>query len=130
MTQAHIVRTFAADPSGVALLLSGPIAHTLWPTAEAAEPTDGAEGRALVEVGPPMRAGVGFVVDLAVDDPELGAARGRLTLVPETGELSVMATNARLVLTSPYAAAGELRSRAEHFLEALGTLAVARSTAA
>jgi hypothetical protein len=127
MTQAHIVRRFAADPAGVALLLSGPVADTLWP---AASPTGGAEGLPLVEVGPPMRAGVGFVVDLRVDDPALGAARGRLTLVPETAELPVTATSARLVLTSLYGAADELRSRAEHFLEALGSMAVARSTAA
>jgi hypothetical protein len=127
MTQAQIVRTFAADPAGVALLLSGPLTEVLWPSAD---PCSGAEEVPLIQVGPPMRAGVGFVVDISVADPELGAARGRLTLVPETAELPVMGTTARLRVTSSYGAAGTLRARAQGFLDALGALAVARSTAA
>lgn len=127
MTQAQIVRTFAADPAGVALLLSGPVAETLWP---GADPAAGAEGAPTVRLGPPMRSGVGFVVDLTISDPELGPARGRLTLVPDTGELPLMGTTARLVVTSSYGAGGRLRSRAEQFLDGLGSLAVARSTAA
>jgi len=127
MTQAHIARTFAADPAGVALLLAGPVADMLWPSAAAA---NGDDGSPVVEVGPPMRAGVGFVVDLEILDPAVGAARGRLALVPGTGDLPVVGTTAQLVLTASYGAAHALRDRGEQFLDALGALAVARSSAA
>jgi hypothetical protein len=127
MTQAQIVRTFAADPAGVALLLAGPVADSLWPSAAAAHDADRAR---LVQIGPPMRAGVGFVVDLAVVDPEVGTARGRLALVPETAELPAVGTTARLTLTSSYGASRVLHERGEEFLDALGALAVARSSAA
>lgn len=127
MTQAQIVRTFAADPAGIALLLAGPVADTLWPSATADQDPDRSP---LVEVGPPMRAGVGFVVDFAVVDPEVGSARGRLALVPETTELPVVGTTARLMLTSSYGASGVLHERGAEFLDALGALAVARSSAA
>ena len=127
MPQAQIVRKFAADPAGVALLLAGPAAETLW-----CEPGegDGAEAAARLQVGPPMRAGVGFVVDLAISDPELGTARGRLALVPETAELPIVGTTARLELTATGGGAERLRVHGEAFLSALGSLAAARSSAA
>jgi hypothetical protein len=127
MTQAQIVRRFAADPAGVALLLAGPVADMLWPQPE---PSDDAAGAPLVRLGPPMRAGVGFVVDLTIADPDVGSARGRLALVPETADLPVVGTTARLHLTSAGGSADTLRACGEHFLAALGSLAVARSSAA
>ena len=127
MTQAQIVRRFAADPAGVALLLAGPVADLLWPPPD---PSDDPEWAPLVQLGPPMRAGVGFVVDLTIADPDLGGARGRLALVPETADLPVVGTTARLRLTATSGNADRLRARGEHFLEALGSLAVARSSAA
>jgi hypothetical protein len=126
MTQAQIVRRFAADPAGVALLLAGPVADMLWPQPESSDDLQPAR----VVVGPPMRAGVGFVVDLTIADPELGSARGRLELVPETAELPLVGTTARLRLTASRGSADLLRSHGEQFLAALGALAVARSSAA
>jgi hypothetical protein len=127
MTQAQIVREFAADPASVALLLSGPTADALWPDPA---PIDADAGVPLVQVGPPMRAGVGFVVDLTIADPDVGNARGRLALVPGTGEVPFAGTSARLVLTSAHAPVPLLQQRGEGFLDALGSLAVARSSAA
>ncbi|HET7529602.1 MAG TPA: hypothetical protein VFJ98_01440 [Mycobacteriales bacterium] len=127
MTQAEIVREFAADPAGVALLLSGPGAGALWP------PTAGATGDerpAAVRVGPPMRSGVGFVIDLTVGDPAVGEIRGRLALTPGRGEVPLVGTSARLRLSAPEAAPLPLRRRGEEFLDALGSLAIARSSAA
>jgi hypothetical protein len=122
MTQAQIVREFAADPASVALLLAGPSATSMWP--------DVTDDPPVVSVGPPMRSGVGFVVDLTVDDPATGNVRGRLALVPCGGETSVTGTSARLVLTSARASATALRGRGGQFLDALSSLAVARSSAA
>jgi hypothetical protein len=127
MTQAQIVRRFAADPAGIALLLAGPVAGSLWPPPPASEAEPAAPA---AQVGPPTRAGVGFVVDLNVDDPETGAVRGRLALVPEPSELPVVGTTARLLLTASSGAADTLHARGERFLDALGSLAVARSSAA
>lgn len=125
MTQAQIVRSFAADPAGVALLLAGPAAEALWPSA----PRD-ADNPPVVRLGVPLRAGVGFVVDLTVVEPELGSVRGRLALLPDTGELPITSTSARLDLTASYADTATLRARGVQFLAALGSLAVARSSAA
>jgi len=122
MTQAQIVREFPADPASVALLLAGPSATSMWP--------DVADDPPVVSVGPPMRSGVGFVVDLTVDDPATGMVRGRLALVPCGGGTSVTGTSARLVLTSARASATALRGRGGQFLDALSSLAVARSSAA
>ena len=87
MPQVQSGQAFAADPASVALLLAGPAAAALWPA--------GADGAAVVTVGPPMRAGVGFVVDLTVADPEIGSARGRLALVPCGGTTPVGGTHER-----------------------------------
>jgi hypothetical protein len=127
MTQAQITRTFAADPASVALLLSGPAADELW--GEPADDRTGDHGP-VVQAGPPMRSGIGFVVDLTIADPELGSARGRLALSHSAGETLLGGTDARLVLTSARASATTLRRRGEHFLDALSSLAVARSSAA
>ena len=121
MTQAQVVREFPADPASVALLLAGPSAASLWPGA----PDDDA----VVSLGPPMRAGIGFVVDLTVAEAA-GSVRGRLSLVPCGGQTPVGGTSARLVLTGTRACAADLRLRGGRFLDALSSLAVARSSAA
>jgi len=120
MTQAQIVREFPADPASVALLLAGPAAAGMWP--------DDAEDEAVVSLGPPMRSGVGFVVDLTVTEAALGNIRGRLALVPSGG--APTGTSARLVLTGARASAATLRGRGARFLDQLSSLAVARSSAA
>ena len=130
MTQAQVVREFAADPASVALLLSGPTAEVLWPPTDApADDIDAASPRAL-RLGPPMRSGVGFVVDLTIADSSVGPARGRLALTPASAGSPVAGTCARLLLTAAHAPASELHRRGEDFLSALGSLAVARSSAA
>jgi len=122
MTQAYVVREFPADPASVALLLAGPSAASLWP--------DVGEDSTMVSVGPPMRSGVGFVVDLTVAE-EVGNIRGRLSLVPYGGgPTPVGGTSARLVLTGTHASASTLRGYGGRFLDVLSSLAVARSTAA
>jgi hypothetical protein len=122
MTQAQVVHEFAADPASVALLLAGPAANALWPQGDA--------GAVEVSVGPPMRSGVGFVVDLTVTEPGVGSVRGRLSLVPCRGQASVGGTSARLVLSGVHAPVAVLRDRADGFLESLSEVAVARSSAA
>src|SRR4051794_987930 len=72
MTRAEVVRNVAAEPAGIALLLSGPGAYALWPGVD----------DTTMRLRPPMRSGVGFVVDIGVEDPVLGAARARLSIVP------------------------------------------------
>jgi hypothetical protein len=122
MTQAHVVREFPADPASVALLLAGPSAVSLWP--------DVADDGTMVSVGPPMRSGVGFVVDLTVAEA-VGSIRGRLSLVPYGGgPTPVGGTSARLLLTGTQASASTLREYGGGFLDMLSSLAVARSTAA
>jgi len=122
MTQAQIIREFPADPASAALLLAGPAAAALWPA--------GTDGDPVVSLGPPMRSGIGFVVDLTVADAEIGSVRGRLGLVPGDGRSAVAGTSARLVLTGAHASAAALRERGGWFLDALSSLAVARSSAA
>jgi hypothetical protein len=122
MTQAQVVREFDADPASVALLLAGPAGTALWPEVSADQP--------LVTLGPPMRAGVGFVVDLTVADPAVGSVRGRLALVPCSGQAAFGGTSARLLLTGAHASAPALRERGGRFLDALSSLAIARSSAA
>jgi hypothetical protein len=128
MTQAQIVREFAADPASVALLMSGPATGVLWPESGPEQRAD--DDVPTVQVGPPMRSGVGFVIDLTIADPDIGAARGRLALVPGDGDRPFAGTTARLTLTAAAASAHELHRRGAMFLAALGTLAVARSSAA
>jgi hypothetical protein len=121
MTQAQIVREFPADPASVALLLAGP-ATALWP--------DDNDEHPVVSLGPPMRSGVGFVVDLTVADPTLGSVRGRLALLPCGSPPAAGGTSARLVLTGVQASEPALRHQGARFLDALSSLAVARSSAA
>jgi hypothetical protein len=122
MTQAQIVREFPADPASVALLLAGPAATALWP--------DGGDEQPVVSLGPPMRSGIGFVVDLTVADPALGGLRGRLALLPCAAPPEGGGTYARLLLTGARASAPALRRHGARFLDALSSLAVARSSAA
>jgi ABC-type uncharacterized transport system substrate-binding protein len=123
MAQVQIVREFAADPASVALLLAGPSAQALWPDT-------GEDDGPVVTVGSPMRSGVGFVVDMAVADQAAGGTRGRLSLEPCTNETANTGTHARLVMTSVNSEVNELRSRGVEFLDALSSVAEARSFAA
>src|SRR4051794_23246420 len=118
MARAEIVRHVAADPAGVALLLSGPAAYELWPGTDDASMT----------LRTPMRSGVGFVVDLSVDDPLVGPARARLAIEP--AEAAAAATALRLVVIAGDANETAIRDRAARFLDALARQAQARSSAA
>jgi hypothetical protein len=118
MTRAEVVRNVAADPAGIALLLSGPGAYGLWPGVD----------DSTVRLRPPMRSGVGFVVDLALDDPVLGAVRARLSIAP--ADAAYAATALRLVVTADGGGELAVRDRAAGFLDALARQAQARSSAA
>lgn len=118
MPRAEVVRTVAADPAGIALLLSGPGAYDLWPGVDDSTMT----------LRPPMRSGVGFVVDISVDDPAVGAARARLSIVP--AQATTATTALRVVVTADGAGEVAVRDRAARFLDALARQAQARSSAA
>ncbi|MDQ1704501.1 MAG: hypothetical protein QOF18_867 [Frankiaceae bacterium] len=113
MSRIEVVRHVAADPAGVALLLSGPAGRDLWPDEEA-------------HFGPPMRSGVGFAVDLTVD--EAGRhARGRVDITAAAAGPG--ATDLRLVLSSN-TGLSRLSLDARRFLSRLADAAQARSSAA
>jgi hypothetical protein len=116
MAGTEVVRHVAADAAGVALLLSGPAAYDLWPQADDTTMTARA----------PMRSGIGFVVDLSVDDDTLGAVRARVAITPAGGAT----TSLRLSASAAEASEGALRERAARFLDALARQAQARSSAA
>jgi hypothetical protein len=116
MNRAEVTRCVAADPASVALLMSGPAGVSMWPDAD----------DDTVDLNPPMRSGVGFVVDLSVRDPVVGSVRARLSITPADG---ATATSLRLVATATPGSA-ELRNRAALFVDALARCAHARSSAA
>ena len=113
MARIEVVRHVAADPSGLALLLSGPTGRELWPDGE-------------LVLGPPQRSGVGFRVDCQLAGPPL--ARGRLLI--SGGHDGPAGSEVRLTLTVPAMEVGEVRAAAEEFLDGLVAVAQARSTAA
>jgi hypothetical protein len=114
MARIEIVRNVAADPAGVALLLSGPAATELWP-------------RTGAEFGAPTRTGVGFAVDVHVE-ALTGRAEGRLHMVPGPGDRT--ATELRLVLSAEPPTTDRLRADAHSFVAALAATAQERSSAA
>lgn len=113
MARIEVVRTVAADPSGLALLLSGPTGRDLWPAGD-------------VVFGAPQRSGVGFRVDLQLAGPPL--ARGRVLI--SGGHEGPVGSEVRLTVSVPSADAGQLRCAVEHFLDALVAAGQARSSAA
>lgn len=114
MTRIEAVRHIAADPAGVVLLLSGPTGRELWPHDH-------------IMFGPPMRSGMGFAVDLTVD--EAGRhARGRVDITAATDGPGT--TDLRLVLTTNAAARSWLGRDAQTFLDGLADAAQSRSSAA
>ena len=116
MARTEVVRHVAADPASLALLLSGPAARELWPDAD----------RESMHLRTPMRSGVGFVVDLSVDDIVVGPVRARLTIDPADGAT----TSLRLTATAPSGTDATTRDRVARFLDALARQAQSRSSAA
>jgi hypothetical protein len=113
VTRIEVVQPVAADPAGVALLLSGAAGRELWPGSSA-------------RFGPPMRSGVGFIVDLTVDAYDQ-PARGRVGIT--AGVEGPGATHLRLVISS-VAPDARLRADARRFVRALAAAAQERSSAA
>jgi hypothetical protein len=112
MARIEVVRNIEADPSSVALLLSGPTGRELW------------DGDSLT-LGAPERSGLGFRVDLATTAP--ANARGRILIA--AGSDGPIASEVQLTLS----AVGDLpamRRVADEFLDALAAAAQARSSAA
>lgn len=125
MGKIELRKHIAADPSSVALLLTGPLVHEQEPAGDlqvvSADPAPG------VAVSPPRRSGVGFAatVDVTADDGAI--AHGGLTIVP--------ASDAGCEVTLHAAAESEavVRSATRHsrrFLESLDQRARSRAYAA
>ena len=112
MARIEVVRHVAADPSSLALLLSGPTGRDLW------------DSDALV-LAAPQRSGLGFHVDVATTSP--ANARGRILIA--AGEDGPIASDVRLTL-SVVGDVPAMRRAAEDFLDALSAAAQARSSAA
>jgi hypothetical protein len=112
-SRIEVARTVAADPASVALLLSGSVDAPAWP------------GAAFV-TGPPLRTGVGFVVDVAIRSTEF--ARGRLRVV--AGADGPRSTQLSLTLDSTAAAVDDIRARGRQFLDGVADAAQDRSFAA
>jgi len=112
MARIEVVRHVAADPSSLALLLSGPTGRELW------------DGDSLL-LGAPQRSGLGFRVDLATTAP--AKAHGRILIA--AGSDGPIASEVQLTLS----AVGDvpaIRRVADEFLDALAAAAQARSSAA
>ena len=112
MARIEVVRHVAADPSSLALLLSGPTGRELW------------ADNALV-LGAPERSGLGFRVDLAATSP--ANARGRILIA--AGADGPIASEVTLTL-SVVGDVPAMRRAAQQFLDALTSAAQARSSAA
>lgn len=113
MARIELVRPVAADPAGIALLVSGPVGSDLW-----------SGGR--VRFGPPQRSGLGFVSEVGLTGES--ATRGRLAIHaghggPGTAELS-------LVLQAEGQVPAGLGGEAHRFLSRLAALAEERASAA
>jgi hypothetical protein len=108
-----LVRYIAADPSGLALLLSGPTGRDLWPVGD-------------IVFGAPQRSGVGFRVDLQLADVPL--ARGRVLIT--AGHEGPVGSEVRLTISATGPDAAALRGAAEEFLAGLAAAGQARSSAA
>ena len=114
MPRMEILRQVAAEPAGVALLLSGPVGAEL-------RPDD------TLRVGAPTRSGVGFAVDIAAGDTDR-PARGRITVTPGVGGAGC--SDVRLVLTAGAASLARLTPAVQRFLDILVEAAQERSSAA
>ena len=112
MARIELARHVSADPSSLALLLSGPTGRELW-------------GIDSLVLGAPQRSGLGFRVDLATTTP--ANARGRILIA--AGADGPIASEVILTL-SVVGDVPAMRRAAEQFLDALTVAAQARSSAA
>lgn len=112
MARIEVARHIAADPSSLALLLSGPTGRDLW-------------GDDSLTLSAPQRSGLGFRVDLAVTNP--ANARGRVLIAAGVdGPISSEVTLTFTVVGDVPA----MRQAVVNFLDALAAAAQARSSAA
>ena len=112
MARIEVVRHIAADPSSLALLLSGPTGRDLW-------------GDESLMLSAPERSGLGFRVDVAASSP--ANARGRVLIAAGTdGPISSEVSLTFSVVGNVPA----MRAAVVHFLDALTAAAQARSSAA
>jgi len=112
VARIELQRHVAADPSSLALLLSGPTGRDLW------------ADDSLV-LGAPRRTGLGFRVDVATSAPAM--ARGRILI--SAGADGPIASEVQFTL-SAVGDVPRLRRAASDYLEALAAAAQARSSAA
>ena len=112
MARIEVARHVAADPSSLALLLSGPTGRELW-------------GDDSLVLGPPQRSGLGFRVDVAATTP--ANARGRILIA--AGSDGPIASEVKLTF-SVVGDVPAMRQAVSAFLEGLTAAAQARSSAA
>ena len=139
-TRTRVARVIAADPTSTALLMAGPSAIELWPTARRvgaagrralveAEP-----GRAAVRALPPRRTPTAYVSRFAWSGEGLPEARCELVLAYVPGTTLPSTHAALTVVTGDLhdTALDErrLKAMAEGFLANLADAAESRSTAA
>ena len=112
MARIEVARHVAADPSSLALLLSGPTGRELW-------------GDDSLVLSAPQRSGLGFRVDVAATSP--ANARGRVLIAAGAdGPISSEVTLTFSVVGDVPA----MRQAVVRFLDALTSAAQARSSAA
>ena len=114
MAHIDVARHVSADPSGVALLLSGPAARDVWPIG-------------TVRFGPPQRSGIGFVVDVTAEEGE-AALHGRVVVAAAGPE--PRSTEVRRVAHTTGSDAVRLGAAVGEFLDGLVSVAQERSSAA
>ena len=112
MARIEVARHVAADPSSLALLLSGPAGRELW------------DDDSLV-LSAPTRSGLGFRVDVAATVP--ANARGRILIA--AGADGPIASEVKLTF-SVVGDVPAMRDAVARFLDALTVAAQARSSAA
>lgn len=112
MARIEVVRHVAADPSSLALLLSGPTGRELW-------------GDDALVLSAPQRSGLGFRVDVATNSP--AAARGRILIA--AGADGPVASDVSLTF-SVVGNVPAMRQAIGRFMDALTAAAQARSSAA
>jgi hypothetical protein len=112
MARIEVVRHVAADPSSLALLLSGPTGRELW-------------GDDSLVLSAPERSGLGFRVDVAASSP--ANARGRILIA--AGAAGPIASEVSLTF-SVVGDVPAMRHAVTRFLDALALAAHARSSAA
>lgn len=131
-------RTIAADPLGLALLMAGPAARSLWPAAAPVQRysparhvrrrdgVDGGPRAAVVEVGSSVRSGSELLLPLTIAVGGRPPLSGALRLTPIGAVYDAPATRAALTLEHDGQPPRRLRRLVEQYLANLAAAAEKR----